>query len=277
MKILLIGGQSDLACYLYPILSEKHQVITSGRNGCDLYMDLNKNITFPNDIDIVINTVAFFGINTDGDYYNSLEINALGALRICIEAHRKNIKYLLHTSSLSSILPPSSPYYTIYAISKKLGDEIIANYCLKNNIDFAILRPSQLYGYKIKNIHHQPFFHTIICNAAQGKVVQIYGNNDPKRNYLHMEDFANIIDRVIDMKVSGVYTCQYPSNTSFVEIAKTAFEIFGNKTAIDFCREKANIPDNIFMYDDTLYNIIDYFPKISLKMGIEEYKRNREQ
>ena len=40
MKILLVGGQSALAQVLRPVLDSFAEVLTAGRSGCDVELDL---------------------------------------------------------------------------------------------------------------------------------------------------------------------------------------------------------------------------------------------
>ena len=40
MKIVLVGGSSSLAMALTPVLKKYAEVITAGRTGCDIQIDL---------------------------------------------------------------------------------------------------------------------------------------------------------------------------------------------------------------------------------------------
>lgn len=275
MNILLVGGKSDLSKYLYPILSKNHNVITAGRHGCDVEMDITKDINIPDDIDVIINTAGYFNINSDEDYLNAIDVNVLGALKLCIEAKGKNVKHIIHISSISAeIDDEKSKFYSIYAISKRQADEVLENYCKKNNLNYTILRPSQLYGVNTKK-EHQPLFYLMLDKASKGEKISIYGTNDAKRNYINFEDFANIVSKVVELKIFGKYSCQYPQNLSYSQIAKTAFNVFGYKENIKFLKEKADIPDNIFDYNDDLYKKINYYPQIDIEKGIKIYKGDK--
>ena len=276
MNILIIGGTSSIAKYLIPILSKKHKVITAGRNHCDIYLDINEKFYIPNNIDIIINTTAYFKSESDEDYYNSIKTNVDGVLKLCIEANKKNIKHLIHLSSIFSDLQQCSPFYNMYAITKKFADEIMINYCDKNNLDYTILKPSQLYAQNIQT-KHQPFFYLMINKAENGEDIYIYGKNDPLRNFLHFEDLANIIDKVVDNHILGVYDCQFPANVKYSEIAKTAQKIFKNGGNVKFLTEKKDIPDNIFEFNDDLYKKINYYPKFDINAGIMTFLKNRER
>jgi len=85
MRILTVGGTSSLAYSLKPILSESAEVITAGRTGCDVYLNLNdriESIKLPKHIDTVINTPAHFGGKNYGYVYQAENVNALGALKL---------------------------------------------------------------------------------------------------------------------------------------------------------------------------------------------------
>jgi dTDP-4-dehydrorhamnose reductase len=64
MRILLIGGTSSLASALKPLLAEFAEVITGGRSGCDVSLDLEGPvlaINIAHGFDVVINCAAQFG------------------------------------------------------------------------------------------------------------------------------------------------------------------------------------------------------------------------
>jgi UDP-glucose 4-epimerase len=274
MKILIIGGKSSTAQALIPVLSQFADVITAGRTGCDVYFDFEapiEHLIFPNEIDVVINTAADFGgvINYEQVYLTE-NTNVLGALKLCQLCLNMKVKHFIHISSIYACLSASSIYHGIYALSKKHSDEIVSLFCNSSNLPFTILRPSQLYGNNDSFRKHQPFFYAVIDNVKQNKDVVIYGKNDALRNYLHINDFAKIISLVTSNKVEGVYPCTNPNNVKLSDIAQLAIESFHSSSKIVFAMEKTDIPDNIFTYDDSLYQKIKYIPGTSMKDGLQK-------
>lgn len=273
MRILIIGGTSNLAHALMPVLVEFAEVITAGRTGCDVHLDLSdpvENIELPKDIDVVINTAANFGGNSFEEMVQAETVNVLGVLKICQVCAQAQIKQLVLISSIYACLDNSSPFYSIYSLSKKHSDEVAQLYSSIAGLPLTILRPSQFYGVGEAFRKHQPFLFTIIDKAMNNEDIVLYGSNDALRNFIHVEDVARIIALVIQLKIMGVFACMNHKNVSYSEIAVAAIDAFGSKSTIRFMKEKADIPDNIFELDDSLFRMIDYYPQISISLGMKK-------
>ena len=135
----------------------------------------------------------------------------------------------------------------------------------------TILRPAQFYGVgEAYRKHPRPFLFTIMDKAANGEDIMIYGSNDAMRNFIHVEDVAQIIALAIRRKIEGTYACMNTENVSFSQIAAAAIAAFKSPGAIKFVREKPDIPDNIFELDDSLFRLIDYYPRISISVGMQK-------
>jgi len=278
MRILIVGGTSSLAQALKPVLSEFAEVVTAGRTGCDVHLDLSapvEKIEFPTDIDVVINTAAHFGGRNFEEIYQTENVNVLGVLKLCQKCTQKKVSQLVLISSIFACLDKSSHFYSIYSLSKRHSDEVAQLYSSMFGLPLAILRPSQFYGIGNNFRKHQPFLSTIIDNAEKGEDILIYGSNDALRNFIHVEDVAKIIALVIKRKIVGTYACTNIKNVSYSEIATAAIDAFGSKSTIKFIKEQPDIPDNIFDIDDSLFRLIDYYPQISIALGMKKEAAHR--
>jgi nucleoside-diphosphate-sugar epimerase len=278
MRIMVVGGTSSLACVLKPVLSEFAEVITAGRAGCDVHFDLNdpvEKIELPNNIDVVINTAANFGGKSFEEMYQTESLNVLGVLKLCQSCTKAQIKHLVLISSIFACLDKSSPFYSIYSLSKKHSDEVAQLYSSVFGLPLTILRPAQFYGVGEAYRNHQPFLYTIIDKAENGEDILIYGSNDALRNFIHVEDVAKVVALVIRRKIEGTYSCMNVQNVSYSEVAAAAIDAFGSKSTIKFVKEQPDIPDNIFDLDDSLFRLIDYYPQISISLGMKKEAAHR--
>ena len=281
MKILIVGGRSSLGRALKPVLLRIGDVITVGRKDCDINFDLNdsiEKIKLPDNIDVVINTAAHFGGKTAEEVLEAENVNVLGTLKLCQAAVLAKAKQYILISSMSSCVNKNSEYYGIYSLSKKHSEEIAQYYCSTHSLPLTILRPSQIYGNEDYFRKHQPFLYTIIDRAEKGENITIYGSRDALRNYIYIDDLTNIILKVVQKKIKGTYSCTYPTNLTYSQIAKAAISAFGSKGRILFLKDKPDIPDNIFKNDNSLYKKIDFYPQITIKEGmlkIALFRRNR--
>lgn len=269
MRVLLVGGNSSLAQSLRPVLADFAEVVTAGRNDCDLKLDLNKITTIPSGFDSVINTAAHLGGPNPAALASAEATNVLGMLslgRACAEA---GVDHLVHVSTIFATLPALSPFHNAYALSKRHGDEALELQARMQEMKLTILRPSQFYGVGESYRRNQPFLFTIMDRAQSGQDIELWGKNDALRNFIHVQDVANIIARVVLNRVLGTYTVSSPQDQSFQQIAKAAVDAFDSNSTIRFLPEKPNTADNIFPFDDTLYRSLDYTPQISIAHGMK--------
>ena len=271
MKILLVGGHSSLAQALRPVLAPFADVLTAGRSGCDVELDLAwpaESFNLPTGLDAVIHLAAHFGGQNFDAMQTAEEVNVLGSLKLGHACTRAGVGHLVQISSIFAGLDEGSPFFNSYTLSKRHAEELTRLYCRSADLPLAILRPAQLYGEGESFRRHQPFLYALMDRAQRGEDIVLYGSNDAKRNFIHVEDVAEVIARVVRQRIEGRYVCASLSNALFSEIAAATVAAFGSGSTIRFDAAKSDIPDNAFAADVTLYQLIDYFPRITLEQGL---------
>jgi len=272
MKIVIVGGSSSLAQALLPVLSKFAEVLTAGRAGCDICMDLAApaaDFNLPSSVDVVINAAAAFGGKSVDDLLQAENINVAGVLKLCAASHRAQVKHLIQISSVFATLEPDSRFFSAYALSKRHADEAAQFFCSSFALPLTILRPSQFYGTGPAARKHQPFLTSIIDKAERGEDIFFYGSNDAKRNFIHVADVAHVISHIVRRGVTGSFSCQSLQDVSYSEVAAAAVNAFATGSQIKFVPEQPDIPDNILPIDDTLFRLIGHYPQISFAEGME--------
>jgi len=280
MKVLLVGGMSALGKVLIPVLGDETEVITAGRSNCDIHMDLGEvmnPIRLPIGIDVVIHMAAHFGGKTSEEIVEAEKVNVIGTLRLCQASVQTGVKHFVFISSIYSQMHPQSDFYSIYALSKKHAEEAVLFFCNNHQMHLTILRSAQLYGSTNDFGRHQPFLYAIADKAEKGEDIVLNGKNDALRNFLHADDLAQIVLRVVLKTVTGIYSCQFPTNTSISAIAKAAISAFKSTGKVSFLEGKEDIKNNVFLIEDTLYREINVYPRIDIDEGMRMIARNRIQ
>jgi len=278
MKILVVGAGSAVGKLLVVNLERDHEIIRSARNGSDLDLDLSDLSDFtelPPAIDVVVHLAASYGGKLPHQMVEAENVNVMGTAILLQKAIEAGVKHVVYISSTSAILSRDSLYWSAYALSKRHAEEMIQLMCNASNTNLTILQPSQLYGITEDFRSRQPFLYHVADQVQSNKDIVIQGSSDPQRNYLYVYDFIEVIARVIEKKISGTYSVTYPANYSFKELCHEAIEAFRSSSKVMFDPEKPDIPDNVFPFDDTLYQLIDFFPSISLKEGMRRIASNR--
>jgi nucleoside-diphosphate-sugar epimerase len=278
MKILLVGGRSTLAQAMKPLLAGFADVLTAGRQGCDLVLDLadpSERIALPMAFDVVINTAASFGGNRPPDILAAHSVNVLGALRLCRFCTESGSGRLVQVSSIFAELSPDSPFYSSYAQSKRHADEAIEFYAARFGLSTLIVRPSQLYGAGESHRRHQPFLYAMLDKAEARQDIVIYGSNDAQRNFIHVDDAARAMALAVQRELTGHFRCVHPHNCRFSEIAHAAVDAFGSDSRVVFATDRPDIPDNAFEADDRLYVAVGYRPAITMREGLKREADDR--
>lgn len=274
-----MGGQSALAQVLRPALASSVEVVTAGRSGCDVELDLSwpaERLRVPiDDIDVVINTAASF---VDGAFESLLEaehVNAIGALKLSHAAREAGARHFVQVSSINTLLDSSSDFYGAYAVSKLHADELVWLYCARAKMACTIVRPSQLYGELDGFRRHQPFIYGTLDKVLRGENIVIYGSRDARRNYMHVDDLSRILVAVILGRIEGIFSCTSPADTSLFDVANALVRAASSSSSVSFDPTKDDIADNVFPYDDTLYRLAGVHPKIDLQDGMTRLVTSR--
>jgi nucleoside-diphosphate-sugar epimerase len=276
MKVVIVGGNSSLGLALRAVLSESCEVITTGRTNCDLAFDLTwplERMVLPDDVDVIVHTAAHFGGKTAADIVEAEDVNVLGTLKLCQASASAKARHFILISSIFASLREDSEHYSVYALSKRHAEDVARFVCATHSLPLTVLRPSQIYGAGPRFRAHQPFLHAMMDKARKGEDILLYGTRDPRRNFIYIDDLTAVISRVIDAQIVGTYSCQHPSNVTYSQIAKAAFQAFDTRGSVRFLRDKPDIPDNIFATDDALYEAIRFRPSTTIEDGLRRIAR----
>lgn len=269
MKVLVIGAKSSLGRCLCPALAAFADVVTAGRTGCDLTLDLTGDIHLPPGFDAVVNTAAHLGGTTPQALAAAEQTNLLGLLALCQACSDAGIGHLVQVSSIFATLAASSPLHNVYAMSKRHGDEAVQLQARMRGLPLTIVRPAQFYGVGESYRRNQPFLFTLMDKAQAGQDIELWGQNDARRNFIHVLDVADMLARVVQTRTLGVFNCSHPQDLRYSQIAQAAADAFESRGAMRFLPDKPDIADNIFPFDDALYQALGHSPRISITQGMQ--------
>ena len=279
MKILLVGGSSSIALALHPVLSSMANVLTAGRSNSDIELDMRwgvEQFKIPSGLDCVVNLSANFGGQDFESILAAEEINAIGALKLAQACKSVGVSHMIQISSIFAERDDRNPLYNSYAMSKRHGEELLSLYCRNVGLPLLILRPSRIYGEGENYRRHQPFLYDLLDQAQTNETIVLNGSNDAIRNFIHVDDVVEIISRIIQLQIEGIFQCAGISNLQISQIAAIAVDVCDSSSKIVFDPEQKDIPDNSLEVDETLFQLINYFPMVTLDDGlIREVVRRR--
>ena len=179
-----------------------------------VHCDINE-LKFLYDCDYVINTAAETHVGnsiSNSDDFVSSNINGVHNLLELIRNYRQeniNVPTLLHFSTdevygdiadgahtETDVLKPSNPY----SATKAAADMLVLAWARTYDIPYVILRPTNNYGigqYVEKLIPKTCKF------LKLGRKIPLHNNGTPIRNWLHAEDTANAVIKIIEAEVTN--------------------------------------------------------------------------
>jgi nucleoside-diphosphate-sugar epimerase len=276
-KIFAIGAGSTLAHTVLPLLAKENTITTAGRNGCDVYCDVTEKVIIPENVDTVINFAASLASSSDEELDSVVNTNVGGILQICKAARKAGVAHVINISSIFALLDNDDPHLSIYALTKRHADELASFYCQRSALPLTIVRPSRIYGDSHDFAKGQPFFYKLIDTAGRGDDIVLYASGCAKRNYIHANDIAEILTRVISSRTTGTYTCAHPSDTTYSQIAEAAQKTFGKGGQIIRLKDKPEPASDTTSHTMPLYDVIDFRPAITMEAGIERIKQHRKK
>ena len=279
MKILIIGNDSTIAKRLFNNLSPNHELITAGiGDNTNIYFDLlkldNNFEDLPN-FDIIIHCAASFLDNSIDNMIKNEIINSIGSLQVCKLAEISNCKHIVYLSSIFTLDHPENVFFNSYGLSKKHGQDNIEFFCKNKGINYTSLLLSQVFDEKGEAKKHQGFLYQIIDQASKGLDINIYGNKDPLRNFIFIQDVVKIIEKVIEKGINGSYYVVSPKTLKLSEISQIALNIFNKGGKVIFLKDKPDVPSIYVPQKFELYDLIDYYPQIDIEEGIRLIKKEQ--
>jgi UDP-glucose 4-epimerase len=91
---------------------------------------------------------------------------------------------------------PTNPTCS-YGITKLALEKYIAMYAGLANIDYLIMRPSNIYGKGQHLDHGQGVIGVLIDRALRGRPLEVWGTGENLRDYLHIDDFISAVGRIL--------------------------------------------------------------------------------
>ena len=293
MKVFLIGGLGFIGKRFIKQFSHVHEITVYATQqdiqNVSKTLDLTKisieegsvvdnklsEIVSKNKPDVVIHLAALTGLKKCNESpEKAFEINIYGThnvVKACLTASCKLIflssreVYGETINETSREVDPLFPN-NVYGLTKKIGEDIINLAGIKNNLDFTILRLTNVYGPE----GDQYGAVIIIIKALTNKKIQMLGATQ-KLNYVYVDDVVNVINLVLKNEKSSnqVFNIGSKETVSIEEFVNKVSKIVPNDITIEHLpmrhSETLNFEPNL----EKLQKILGYVPKTSLEEGIQ--------
>lgn len=292
-KIYVAGHNGMVGSSVIRLLKKKNykNILTRSREQLDL-TDQNKTFLFLKRYkpDVVIIAAAKVGgIYANNKYradflYKNLQIQN----NLIHGSYLNNIKKLIFLGS-SCIYPkyckqPIRESYLLsgdlehtnepYAIAKIAGLKMCENYNSQYNTNYISLMPCNLYGpndnYDLNNSHFLPAFIRKVyeANKYNNAYVTIWGDGNPKRELLYVDDLASAILHFMKVKTKeSLINIGSGKEYSITAYLKKIMKVANIRKKINFDLSKPNGTPRKLL-DSSIAHKYGWYPKIDIDSGL---------
>ena len=247
-----------------------------------------RDIIVKNKIDSVIHLAANL-IISEGEKYPKkyFRNNVLGTKNLLRSCENTTIKNFVFSSTAAvykdgqykvdekSTIKPKS----VYGKTKIKAEKIIKQFCIRNQINYCILRyfniagssPSGKIGLLNKSDHSFKNFSREIIKKKP--ILKIYGNNYKTkdgsciRDFIHVSDIAEIhfkvLEKINKSNNSKTLNCGYNKGVSVLEVAKTFKKQTSKKVEILVSKRRKGDLVKIIAANNNLKKFIKWKPKFN--------------
>lgn len=277
MNIAVTGSGGFIGSNLVPLIQDQHTVYQLDMaNGFDVAD--KKTITKVGKFDVIIHLAAKNFVPESYKHslkYYYVNINStLNVLELCKIFNARIIYVSSYVYGNPDYLPidekhPVKPFNP-YSQSKLISEDLVRAYSRDFNIDGIILRPFNIYGYN----QNKDFLIPSIINQFKNELINL---NDPrpKRDFLYVDDFCELILKCIDYQKKGVDVFNVGSGISYsiAEIVELIEKLTSSgKVEVNYSNHyrKEEILD--VRADITkVKEVFDWSPKYDLQEGLSLY------
>ncbi|MEX1188542.1 MAG: NAD-dependent epimerase/dehydratase family protein [Bacteroidia bacterium] len=213
------------------------------------------------------------------DFIRERELNITGGFELIQSMRNSGSKKLLFFSTGGAIYGNNGQDLNdedsaliplnYYAYSKLLMEEYIQLEARLSGLEYMIVRPSNPYGAGQNLFGRQGLIAVTLGKLISQENPQVWGDGSVIRDYLHISDLCNSIDKLISKgKLNEIYNIGSGIGYSVNEVMKVIQTATGNEFKIDYSDGRTvDVPVNILNINK-LKAHTGFSPKIDLEVGI---------
>lgn len=261
-----------------------------------------RHVIESHNVDVIVHFAAESHVDRSiSDPGNFVRTNVDGTLVLLQEAHRfwsqritsdqdgitgNTTKGFFHHVSTDEVFgslgpeghfTPSSPYAprSPYAASKAAADHLVRAFGTTYGLPYVITNTSNNYGpYQFP----EKLIPLVIQNATQGKPIPVYGKGDNVRDWLHVEDHCEALEKVLFYGGEGeTYLIGGSQESSNLDLVTTLLDLVDqerghtigtSRNLITFVKDRAGHDFRYAIDSSVTQKNLNWAPKHTLETGL---------
>jgi len=161
---------------------------------------------------------------------------------------------------------PTEPIW-LYGLSKLACEKLLQIYAAQHALTTISLRICGVYGRD--TLGHRNAIPTFIRQALKGQDVQINGDGQQIRDYIHIDDVIKGIIQALEADKSGIYNLGSGEGWPIRQVARFVVQQSASNSCIHFVRENTARRRLDYVSDITLIErALQFYPGVSIVDGI---------
>ncbi len=206
------------------------------------------------------------------EYFQS---NVVGTFNVLQASHEGGVKRFVYAASGSGYGIPDKyptpetaeirPQYP-YALTKRLGEEMVLHWCQVFKLPALSLRFSNVYGPRSRTSGvYGAMFGVFLAQKLAGKPFTIVGDGEQKRDFTYISDVAEAVLAALTSQLSGqVYNVGSGHPVSVNQIADL---LVGKKV---FIPKRPGEPDQTWVDISRIKKELGWSPRVSIEEGVSQ-------
>jgi nucleoside-diphosphate-sugar epimerase len=160
---------------------------------------------------------------------------------------------------------------SVYGFSKAEAERILDLGITRTGGSFCSLRLTQLWDTEGLCCTHQPWFGRIVAYASHGLNLKMPTSNG-SRNFMHVSDAAHLLIQAAQTDLTGVHAVAHPMDVDLLELARTAFQVFGKGGSVVIDPNKTPFRKVEFTKENGVFARLGFQPLLSPLQGLERIR-----
>jgi len=230
-------------------------------------------------VDVVIHAAAYISIEESirkpTKYFTNNVVGTVNVTNFCLE---QNVNFMIYLSSAAvygepKVLPISEDHPTNpispYGLSKLMGERIVTFYG-QQGLNYTILRIFNVYG-PGQTGDYAGVIMRFIKSIRRGKPPVIYGDGHQTRDFIHVNDVAEAIKRVIEGRPVGeIINIAAGKPVVIKDLANLVIKLAGANLKPIYGKQRRGDIKHIYADTTRAQKLLSFKPKITLEEGLKE-------
>ncbi len=158
---------------------------------------------------------------------------------------------------------------SLYGVSKWTIENYLNHFSqIYDSIHPIILRPSNVYGYGTVKLGRN-IVHTCFQKIKSSEVLTVWGNGHTKKDYLHLDDFCNLITKIIQNPKLGIYNVASGNLYSIFEIINMVERVTGKKLEVQITAPNLSDVTEFSLNSQRAQNTFNWKASVLFEEGLQ--------